>query len=486
MRSPTGGGCAQSDGYAFADYARFLTANPGWPGESDAAPRRREGDAAGRSAARPSSPSSAPTSRPAAMAGPGWPRPIARPAARPRRSPRRARRGTRPTSAAMTRAILLGRFGRSFTAADHDRRIDALLFDKKASEAPARCCRGRAGPPPGACRADRDADPRARRRGALRRRVAAPVASDAGLLIDRARYLARYGNESAARASLPRGRTISSTARPIPSASTRCSLILARGALADAAIHDRLQHRPPGRRRLRRRAPTSALKQLWRARRIYHADLARRDQRAAASAARPTRSRCSTAMPAAGARCRSRPRAIIGPGAPRRRPAGWPTRRSYFERAAAYPELFYGQLALERLGRAVPRRRRMPSATRRPPPQRTAFQQQAAGPRDAAARPAGPLRRAGLFVRALPKRSTTTPTASSPPSCGRRSGGQDLAVWMARSARNSGSAFYIRAGLPDAFRRACRAGASGRWPTASPARKARSTAPRSATPARAG
>ena len=36
-----------------------------------------------------------------------------------------------------------------------------------------------------------------------------------------------------ARASSPRGRTISPIARPIPSASTRCSLILARGAAAD-------------------------------------------------------------------------------------------------------------------------------------------------------------------------------------------------------------------------------------------------------------
>ena len=29
-------------------------------------------------------------------------------------------------------------------------------------------------------------------------------------------------------------------------------------------------------------------------------------------------------------------------------------RNVYFQRAAAYPELFYGQLALERLGRSVP------------------------------------------------------------------------------------------------------------------------------------
>ena len=54
---------------------------------------------------------------------------------------------------------------------------------------------------------------------------------------------------------------------------------------------------------------------------------------------------------------------------------------SYFQRAAAYPELFYGQLALERLGRAVP----APGAT---------------PPRDCAgggARDAGPTSRCNSF-----------------------------------------------------------------------------------------
>ena len=44
-----------------------------------------------------------------------------------------------------------------------------------------------------------------------------------------------------------------------------------------------------------------------------------------------------------------------------RRPGEPVEANAYFEQAAAYPELFYGQLALERLGRAVP----APAARRR-------------------------------------------------------------------------------------------------------------------------
>ena len=75
-------------------------------------------------------------------------------------------------------------------------------------------------------------------------------------------------------------------------------------------------------------------------------------------------------MPAPAVRCRSRPRAGIGPAEPRRKPAIRSRARAYFERAAATPELFYGQLALERLGRIVPQPAGTPSLLRhrRPAP----------------------------------------------------------------------------------------------------------------------
>ena len=63
----------QSSGYSFADYARFLIANPGWPDETQAAPLGRAGDAARAKIRRRSSPSSPPTSRRPATAGRGSP-----------------------------------------------------------------------------------------------------------------------------------------------------------------------------------------------------------------------------------------------------------------------------------------------------------------------------------------------------------------------------------------------------------------------------
>ena len=133
-------------------------ANPGWPGESDAAQERREGDAPGRERRSPSSPSSA---RDEPTSGNGWARladAYRQPASPPRRSPRRARPGRRAISPATTSMLCSRASARSLTAADHDRRIDALLFDKKAERCPAPAAVGQPGPARGACGADRHAN----------------------------------------------------------------------------------------------------------------------------------------------------------------------------------------------------------------------------------------------------------------------------------------------------------------------------------------
>ena len=90
-----------------------------------------------------------------------------------------------------------------------------------------------------------------------------------------------------------------------------------------------------------------------------------------------------------------------------------------------------------------------------------------------------------LFVRALAESLTNDATALLAIELGdAASGGQDLAVWTPARRANKGSAFYVRQAYPTLPAR--RRAGCGRWPTASRARKARSTAPRSATPARAG
>ena len=171
-----------------------------------------------------------------------------------------------------------------------------------------------------------------------------------GLMMDRARYLRANNYEQAAAQTSPPGSTSSSItpADPdrfydmLPDAGER------RGA--GPAMADGLQHHAASRRCTsgghRRRRPTDR-----RPRQLHDPRLARRERRARPDATSPAaRSRCSTVTRAAAARSRSRPRAIIGRDAPRWPPGASRKPMRYFQRAAAYPELFYGQLALERLG----------------------------------------------------------------------------------------------------------------------------------------
>ena len=121
---------------------------------------------------------------------------------------------------------------------------------------------------------------------------------------------------------------------------------------------------------------------------------------------------------------------------------------NYFSRAAAYPELFYGQLALERLGRSVT-----------PPPaaqpqyvttqaQRTTF----AGRRLVqAVRLLGQQGRSteqALFVKALAESLDNDSERNLAVELGQQIGRDDLAVWTARMARVKGSAFYVRQAYP--------------------------------------
>ena len=87
---------------------------------------------------------------------------------------------------------------------------------------------------------------------------------------------------------------------------------------------------------------------------------------------------------------------FIGPAARRSPPASSPRRTSYFQRAAAYPELFYGQLALERLGRSVSAPPQALPQYTTTAAQRAAFNSQPPRAGGAGPRPAGAVGRAGL------------------------------------------------------------------------------------------
>ncbi|MGE5722364.1 MAG: lytic transglycosylase domain-containing protein [Sphingomonadales bacterium] len=120
----------------------------------------------------------------------------------------------------------------------------------------------------------------------------------------------------------------------------------------------------------------------------------------------------------------------------------------YFALAAAYPELFYGQLALERLGRTIP-----------PPPAAqslaipTQLQREAFESKDLvqATRLLGQLGRwddQSLFVRTLADQADTPGDRILATQLATQIGRPDLRVWLARSARNSGSPFYTREAYP--------------------------------------
>ncbi|HEU0310571.1 MAG TPA: lytic transglycosylase domain-containing protein, partial [Sphingomicrobium sp.] len=187
----------QSDGYAFADYARFVTANPGWPGESglrrSAEKQMRPGENANTVLAFFA------TTEP--QSGNGWAR-LAEAYLSTGKSAEAlaAARGAWVSSdlSQYDEQLIFSRFSSQLTAADHDRRVDALLFGKKASDAH----RMLPWSSPG-------------RRAALQARIAmqarqpdaeqryqaviGQVTTDAGLMMDRARYLRDSGYTLAAR-----------------------------------------------------------------------------------------------------------------------------------------------------------------------------------------------------------------------------------------------------------------------------------------------
>jgi soluble lytic murein transglycosylase len=120
--------------------------------------------------------------------------------------------------------------------------------------------------------------------------------------------------------------------------------------------------------------------------------------------------------------------------------------RSYFERAAATPELFYGQLALERLGRIVP----APSTPSllQTDAQRQTFNQKRLVRAVRLLGQQGLRAEQSLFVRALSEDLQTDAERLLAVELSSQIWRPDLAVWTARSSRNAGNAFYYKATYP--------------------------------------
>jgi soluble lytic murein transglycosylase len=434
----------QSSGYSFSDYARFLIPYRGWPDEARmrlwAEKAMRPGEDAATVMAFFSS--DKPTT------GNGWARLADAYASSSRMSEAldAARHAwIQPDLSAYDEQNIWSRYGSSFTRSDYDQRADALLFAKHPDSA------GRiltsTSPERQASFAARIAmqqeSPDAESRYQA---VIGSVTNDAGLMMDRARYLRAHNYDQAARDLAARPHNF--TYRPAdPDRFYDMLFLIATDAVQDrqwqtayriaSQVDDALPtggnvaDQPIGVR-------DNYTNLTWLAGSIA-LDRLSEPAKAIAMFDRYARAGRSLQVQTKGDYWAGRAALAAGRFA---------ASNSYFQQAAAYPELFYGQLALERLGRSV-----------QPPPQAlpqyvtTAAQRAAfySRPLVQAVRLLGQQGRSdeqALFVRALAESFDNDSDRNLAVELGQQISRPDLVVWTARLARVKGSMFYVRQGYP--------------------------------------
>lgn len=434
----------QSSGYTFAQYAAFLIPYRGWPDEG----RMRSW------AEKAMRPGENPTSVIAFFSsdkpdtGNGWARLADAYAASGRMSEAldAARKAwAEPDLSPTDEQSIWARFGRSFTRADQDRRTDALLFAKKPDDA-ARYLTS-VSPERQASFAARVAMQQEAPDAESRyQAVIGSVTTDAGLMMDRARYLRAHNFDQAARDLGARSHNF--VYRPAdPGRFYDMLLLLANDAAQDRQwqttflIASQLDDILPAGSNVSdqpidiRDSYTSL---AWLAGSVA---LDRMNQPANAIAMFERYARAGKSLQVQTKGSYWAGRAALAAGQFQRA-------NNYFQQAAAYPELFYGQLALERLGRSV-----------QAPPQAlpqyvtTAAQRNAfnARPLVQAVRLLGQQGRSteqALFVRALAESFDTDSDRYLAVDLGQQISRPDLPVWTARMARVKGSMFYVKQAYP--------------------------------------
>ena len=433
----------QSEGYAFADYARFLSANPGWPGESGLR----------RSAEKAMRPGESPlavigfyrTAEP--LSGNGWARLADAYSAtgKPAEALAAAKSAWRSYDLpSVDEPGLMTRFGAQLTAQDHDARIDALLFAKRPSDA-LRLLPWASAPRRASLAARIAMQSRAPDTEARYATVAAQVTSDAGLMMDRARYLREGGYEVAARQLV--ARTHNFVERPTnPERFYELLVVLAKGAAADRQykmaydiarqVDDSFA---PG---------TEILLKSYGVRDEYTSLTWLAGTMALQYLGRPADAVAQFDKYAHGGRSlQVASKGYYWAGRAAAQAGRMVDATNYFTRAAATPELFYGQLSLERLGRPV-----MPPGSVAPVlvtnAQRTAFQQKRLVRAVRLLGMQGLRSEQSLFIRSLSEAVDNEGDRVLAAELATVIGRKDLGVWTARSARNAGSAFYTRAAFP--------------------------------------
>ena len=434
----------QSNGYSFADYANFLILNPDWP---DASRMRGWAEKAMRSGENAQT-VLAFFAREKPETGNGWARLAESYAASGRTTEAldAARHAWASSDLSNTdEQSIWARYGGSFTRADHDKRIDSLLFDKKPDDASRFV--SLASPERQAAFGARiamqqDSSDAESRYGA----VIGSVTSDAGLMMGRARYLRAHNFGNAAQDLGARAHHF--IYKPAdPERFYEMLLLLAQDAANDRdwqnvynitrQIDDVL---PAGAevadQPLGVRDDYTSLAWLGGS---VALDRLRQPANALSMFDRYARAGRSLQVQTKGDYWAGR--AALGAG-------HFQTATSYFQRAAAYPDLFYGQLALERLGRPVP-----------PPPaalpqytttsvQRAAFNSRRLVQALRLLAQQGQSTDEALFVQALARSLDTDVDRNLALQLSEQIRRQDLPVWVARMARIKGSSFYVRQAYP--------------------------------------
>lgn len=434
----------QSSGYSFTDYARFLIPNRGWPEEAALRRWAEKAMRPGENAATVIAffAEDKPTS------GNGWARLADAYAATGRTTD--ALDAARQAWASANlgpndEQTIWARYGSSFTTADHDARVDSLLFAKKADDATRYY--SLTSPSRRAAFAARIAMQRkAADAESLYQAAIGQVTSYPGLMMDRLRYLRGKGYDQAAQDLAARQHKFLYPAAD-PGRFYDMLLTLANDAAQDrqwATAFNITSHLsdvlPAGsdisQQPIDLRDSYTSL--VWLGGMIA---LDRTKQPGSAVAMFYNYARGGRSLQVQTKGNYWAGRAALAAGR-------FQEAKDYFQRAAAYPELFYGQLALERLGKSVS-----------PPPQalpqnvttqaqRNAFN---ARPLVQAVRLLGQQGRSSeqaLFVRALAESLDNDSERNLAVDLARQIGRQDLPVWVARMARVKGSMFYVRQGYP--------------------------------------